>query len=106
MLRADEDGRLVLQSRISTGRENRTPSGSFCVQGKERIRYSKRSDNAPMPYAVHVSGHYFIHGFSSVPNRPASHGCIRVHLTNGNPAKMFYAWVEVGTPVEITGRWR
>ena len=106
MLRAYANDRLVLESRVSTGRGNSTPNGSYHVKGKQRMHYSKRYDNAPMPYSVQVSGHYFIHGFSHVPNRPASHGCIRLPLTGGNPAKLFYEWVELGTPVEITGRWR
>lgn len=105
VLRAYEGDRLVLQSRVSTGKGNSTPSGSYHVEGKQRMHYSRRYDNAPMPYSVQVSGHYFIHGFSYVPDRPVSHGCIRVPLTNGNSAKAFYDWVELGTPVEIMGRW-
>lgn len=106
VLRAYESERLVLHSRVSTGRGNSTPNGSYRVQGKQRMHYSRLYDNAPMPYSVQLRGHYFIHGFSYVPNRPASHGCIRLPLTGGNPAKQFYEWVEIGTPVEITGRWR
>jgi lipoprotein-anchoring transpeptidase ErfK/SrfK len=106
VLRAYEGDRLILESRVSTGRGNSTPNGSYRVQEKQRMHYSRLYDNAPMPYSVQVSGHYFIHGFSSVPNRPASHGCIRLPLTGENPARVFYEWVEVGTPVEIMGRWR
>ncbi len=106
VLRAYEGDRLVLQSRVSTGRGNGTPNGSYRVQGKQRMHYSKLYMNAPMPYSVQFFGHYFIHGFSSVPNRPASHGCVRLPLTDGNPARRFYEWVEEGTPIEITGRWR
>ena len=51
---------------------------------------------------VQINGNVFIHGFSSVPNYPASHGCIRMPLTNGNPAKFFYEWVQSGTPVSVT----
>jgi len=105
VLRAYEGDRLILQSRVSTGKGNSTPNGSFHVEGKERMHYSKLFKNASMPFSVQVSGHYFIHGFGSVPNRPASHGCIRLPLTNGNPAKVFFEWVEIGTPVEIMGHW-
>ncbi len=59
-----------------------------------------------MPYSVQISGNYVIHGFNSVPNRSASHGCIRLPLTVANPARMFYEWVSPGTPVTIMGRWR
>jgi lipoprotein-anchoring transpeptidase ErfK/SrfK len=106
ILRAYEGDQLVMESRVSTGRRNSTPNGSYHVQGKQRMHYSRRYDNAPMPYSVQYSGHYFIHGFSSVPRYPASHGCIRLPMTNGNPARAFYEWVEIGTPIEITGRWR
>ena len=59
-----------------------------------------------MPYSVQISGNYVIHGFNSVPNRSASHGCIRLPLTVASPARMFYEWVSPGTPVTIMGRWR
>jgi lipoprotein-anchoring transpeptidase ErfK/SrfK len=106
MLRAYEDDRLVFETRISTGRWDRsTPNGQFAAGWKHRMHYSKLYHNAPMPYSVQVSGNVFIHGFSSVPRRPASHGCIRLPLSGGNPAKRFYEWVETGTPIEIRGRW-
>lgn len=31
----------------------------------------------------------------------ASHGCIRVPLNEGNPAKFFYEWVDTGTPESV-----
>src|SRR5437870_4620358 len=65
-----------------------------------------RGADAPMPLSVQISGNYFIHGFSSVPRRPMSHGCIRLPLENGNPAKQFFDWVEPGTPIEIIGEWK
>lgn len=105
-LRAYEGDRLVFQSRVSTGRWDRsTPSGSFRAGGKYRMHYSRLYQNAPMPFSVQVNGNVFIHGFSYVPARPASHGCIRLPLGDGNPAKRFYEWVEEGTPVEIFGKW-
>jgi lipoprotein-anchoring transpeptidase ErfK/SrfK len=103
---AYEGERVVLRTRVSTGRMGRrTPSGNFTVGVKERMHYSRLYDNAPMPFSVQISGNYFIHGFKYVPDRPASHGCIRVPLDGGNPAKQFYDWVEPGTPVEVTGDW-
>lgn len=103
---AYEGEREVLRTRVSTGRMgHRTPSGSFKAGVKYRIHYSRRYDNAPMPWSVQVNGHYFIHGFTSVPERPASHGCIRVPLTGDNPAKRFFDWVEPGTPIDIIGEW-
>ncbi len=106
VLRAYEGDRLVLESRISAGKWDRsTPNGQFRAGPKHRMHYSKLYHNAPMPYSVEVVGNIFIHGFSSVPRRPASHGCIRLPLDGDNPAKRFYEWVERGTPIAISGRW-
>lgn len=106
-LRAWQGDRLVLESRVSTGRGGRiTPRGLFHAGPfKARMHRSRLYDNAPMPWSVQVTGNIFIHGFSSVPTYPASHGCIRVPLGEGNPAKWFYRWVDIGTPIEITGHW-
>jgi lipoprotein-anchoring transpeptidase ErfK/SrfK len=103
VLRAYEGNRLVLQSHISTGRHNGTPNGHYEVEGKQRMHRSKLFDNAPMPYSVQFSGNFFIHGFSSVPDRPASHGCVRLPVSE---ARVFYDWVQLGTPVVIMGRWQ
>jgi len=106
MLRAYEGGKVVFESRVSTGKMGRrTPSGNFVAGDKLRMHYSRLYNNAPMPWSVQVNGNYFIHGFTSVPDRPASHGCIRLPLDGDNPAKRFFDWVETGTPIEITGEW-
>ena len=103
---AYEGERVALRTHVSTGREgHRTPSGSFAASDKEVMHYSRLYDDAPMPFSVQVHGNYFIHGFGSVPNHPASHGCIRMPMGGDNPAKRFFEWVEAGTPVEITGDW-
>jgi hypothetical protein len=102
-LRAWQGGRLVLETRISSGKKRgSTPTGNFRAGPfRSRMHYSSRYHNAPMPWSVQVYGHVFVHGFTSVPNYPASHGCIRVPLTEGNPAKFFYEWVHTGTPVRV-----
>lgn len=102
-LRAWQGGRLVLESRISSGRRGSTPAGDFTAGPyKARMHYSKRYHNAPMPWSVQIRGHVFIHGFTSVPRYPASHGCIRLPLKEGNPARFFYEWIDTGTPVKVT----
>jgi len=95
--------RLVLQTRISSGRNNRTPAGEFRA-GPYRAKMHRSSlyDDAKMPWSVQINGNIFVHGFSSVPNYPASHGCIRMPLNEGNPARFFYEWVLNGTPVQVT----
>jgi lipoprotein-anchoring transpeptidase ErfK/SrfK len=104
-LSAWQGQRLVLQTKISSGRDGRTPTGEFRAGPyKSRKHYSSLYDNAPMPWSVQVHGNVFVHGFTSVPDYPASHGCIRVPLTGKNPAKFFYEWVNVGTPIAIVKR--
>ena len=106
-LRAYQGARLVLDSSISTGREGKkTPAGEFKAGPiKSRMHRSRLYHNAPMPWSVQVHENIFIHGFRKVPRRPSSHGCIRLPLTGANPAKWFYNWIDLGTPVSIKGHW-
>lgn len=105
-LRAYEGDRLVLESRVSTGRNHRTPNGTFRIGYKSRVHYSTLYDDAPMPYSVQINGNIFIHGFLSVPGYPASHGCIRMPVRGDNPARKFFYWADPGTRVIVTGRWK
>jgi peptidoglycan hydrolase-like protein with peptidoglycan-binding domain len=41
---------------------------------------------------------YAIHGYAEVPTYAASHGCLRVPVPD---APAIYAWVRVGTPVDV-----
>ena len=41
---------------------------------------------------------YAIHGYAEVPTFAASHGCLRVPIPN---AASIFAWVQVGTPVDV-----
>lgn len=104
-LRAWQGSRLVLQTHISSGRNGRTPAGIFQA-GPFRARMHRSSlyHNAPMPWSVQIYGNVFIHGFTEVPDYPASHGCIRVPLDGGNPARFFYEWVDDGAPVVVTAK--
>ena len=98
-----QGSQLFLESKNSSGRYGNTPTGSFTAGPyKAPMHYSSRYHNAPMPWSVQVTGHIFIHGFSSVPDYPASHGCIRMPLSGPNPARLFYQWIDVGTPIHIT----
>ena len=77
-LRAWDGPRLVLKTNISSGRGRSTPTARFRAGYKDADHYSSLYHNAPMAWSVQVSGNIFIHGFTSVPNYPASHGCIRM----------------------------
>jgi hypothetical protein len=103
VLRAYAGDKLVLESPVSTGKEGHaTPNGAFAAGEKSRMHHSGLYNNAPMPYSVDIGGGNFIHGFTSVPAHPASHGCIRLPMEQ---AKQFFDWVQPGTPVIVTGKW-
>lgn len=75
---------------VSTARRGyHTPTGIFRPYSLQKMHYSKKYDNAPMPNSIFFSGGYAIHATPHVGNlgRPASHGCIRIHPTNA--AKLF-----------------
>ena len=105
LLFAKQGDRVVMKSKVSTGKfAGSTPNGTFKALSKQRVNYSSLYDNAPMPYSVQVVGTIFIHGYKSVPDVPASHGCIRLPLPDA--AEFFFDWVELGTPIKISGRWK
>lgn len=101
-LRAYQGGELVLVTHVSTGKYlGSTPLGTFRVGStKDAYHSSSKYGDAPMPWAVHVTRNVFVHGSESVPNTPASHGCVRVPM---DAAEWFYKWVEPGTVVTIRG---
>jgi lipoprotein-anchoring transpeptidase ErfK/SrfK len=80
-MRVYVDGGLAHAWPVSTARRGyRTPAGHYRVQRMERMWYSRKYDNTPMPYALFFRGGYAIHGTYSVRQlgRPASHGCVRL----------------------------
>lgn len=83
---------------ISSARPGyRSPTGSYTVYRRERLSWSAPY-RAWMPYALYFSGGYAVHGYSSVPAYPASHGCIRLPLAE---APFVYAITPLHTPVVI-----
>lgn len=102
-LRAWQGEELVMVTPISSGKPgHRTPTGRFKAgPEKSRMRYSRLYNNSPMPWSVQINGDIFIHGYRSVPRRPASHGCIRMPLWGRNAAQWFWHWVDLGTPVSV-----
>jgi peptidoglycan hydrolase-like protein with peptidoglycan-binding domain len=49
-----------------------------------------------MVYSSYFIGGYAIHGYVSVPNYAASHGCLRVPIPN---AVSIYNWIDIGDPI-------
>lgn len=85
LMRVYVEGDLVYVWPVSTGRMGyRTPAGRYSPTMLRRMHYSRKYDNAPMPYSVFFRGGYAIHGTYEVSRlgRPASHGCIRLQIAN------------------------
>ena len=76
------DGSVRYIWNISTGRDAySTPNGTFAPERLERIWFSRRYYNSPMPYAIFFHNGYAIHGSYAIDRLggPASHGCVRLH---------------------------
>jgi lipoprotein-anchoring transpeptidase ErfK/SrfK len=73
-----------------------TPRGDFSIERK--IPGWRTSRLGRLWYPSYFTGGYALHGSPSVPNYPASHGCIRMpmYLT-----KKFYYRNPIGTPVFV-----
>lgn len=70
---------------VSTGRKGyTTPSGQYQPYRLAKLHYSRKYDNAPMPYSIFFHGGYAIHATGEVERlgNPASHGCVRLELRN------------------------
>jgi peptidoglycan hydrolase-like protein with peptidoglycan-binding domain len=51
-----------------------------------------------MVHSNYFIGGYAIHGYASVPNYPASHGCLRVPIPN---ALQIFNWIDLGDPIYV-----
>jgi hypothetical protein len=88
------DGGPVQVWPVSTGRSGYdTPSGNFNAIRLERVYYSKKYDDAPMPNSVFFHGGYAIHGTLEERRlgNAVSHGCVRLSREH---AALLYAEVQ------------
>ena len=79
------DGAPAYHWTVSTGKPGYdTPGGSYRAIRLERVYYSKKFDDAPMPNSVFFYGGYAIHGTYEEARlgRPVSHGCVRLARAN------------------------
>jgi lipoprotein-anchoring transpeptidase ErfK/SrfK len=93
--------KLVGISTISSGKKGKeTPLGFWKVFLKKKLGYSRKYDNAPMPY-MQMYDHAGI-AFHAGPNPgyPASHGCVRLPKEF---AQKLFGLTKVGTEVVIEG---
>ena len=83
---------------ISTGGPaTPTPTGTFRVFRKERESWSFPY-RVWLPWASYFSGGVALHGYGDVPAYPASHGCVRIPLSE---APSVYAFARLGVAVRV-----
>lgn len=89
---------------VSTARRGFvTPRGTYGVQSLQRLHFSRKYHNSPMPYSIFFRGGYAIHGTYSTASlgRAASHGCIR--LSPQHAATLFNMVRAEGARITIGG---
>ncbi|TRL43456.1 L,D-transpeptidase family protein [Rhizobium straminoryzae] len=96
-----EDGAVVATSRVSTGKAgHETPTGIFSVLQKARHHKSNIYSDAPMPWMQRLTwSGIALHESSSVPDYPASHGCVRLPAAF---ARTLYGMTGLGMHVVIS----
>ena len=73
------NGILIGRSTVSTGSKGHaTPGGVFSILEKKQQHYSKKYDNAPMPYMQRLTWSGIAMHSGNLPGYPASHGCVRL----------------------------
>ncbi len=102
---AMENGNIAFEGKISSGKIGReTPNGEFRIIQKKRSHRSnlwpKPNGGAKMPYMMRLTNSGIAMHLGYVPDKPASHGCIRL---KSRFAQKLYKWAPVGTPVYVEG---
>ena len=92
---------LVGVATISSGKKGReTPLGFWAVMNKQVKGYSRKYDNAPMPFMQMYDSKGIAFHAGPNPGYPASHGCVRLPLKF---AERLYGLTQMGTKVVIEG---
>ena len=92
---------LVGMSTISSGKKGKeTPLGFWKVFRKQVKGFSRKYDNAPMPFMQMYDEKGIAFHAGALPGYPASHGCVRLPL---GFAKKLYGLTKLGTEVIIEG---
>ena len=96
--RADK---LTGVSTISSGKKGKeTQLGFWAVRHKKVKGFSRKYDNAPMPYMQMYDEKGLAFHAGKLPGYPASHGCVRLPLKF---AQQLYGMTKIGTKVIIEG---
>lgn len=92
---------LIGVATISSGKKGRaTPLGFWSVMLKKKLGYSRKYDNAPMPYMQMYDPAGIAFHAGPNPGYPASHGCVRLPLKF---AEKLFPLTQIGTKVVIEG---
>ena len=92
---------LVGIATISSGKKgDETPLGFWKVFRKQVKGYSRKYDNAPMPYMQMYDEKGIAFHAGQNPGYPASHGCVRLPLKF---AERLYGMTKIGTEVIVEG---
>jgi hypothetical protein len=93
---------LVLADKGKPFRTYHTSSGTPAtptVFGTYRFYLQTPGTNSKgMVHSSYFIRGYAIHGYASVPNYPASHGCLRVPVPN---ASSIFNWIDIGDPIYL-----
>jgi lipoprotein-anchoring transpeptidase ErfK/SrfK len=93
--------KLIGVATISSGKKGReTPLGFWSVMLKKKLGYSRKYDNAPMPFMQMYDPKGIAFHAGPNPGYPASHGCVRLPLKF---AERLFGMTQVGTKVIIEG---
>lgn len=92
---------LIGVTNVSTGKKGHpTPLGFWTVNFKREKYFSRKYDNAPMPYMLNIDDKGIAFHGGKTPGHPASHGCIRLPMAF---AKQLFGLAKVGNKVVIEG---
>ena len=93
--------KLVGVSTISSGKKgDETPLGFWAVKIKKKKGFSRKYDNAPMPFMQMYDEKGIAFHAGANPGYPASHGCVRLPLKF---AERLFGMTKIGTEVIIEG---
>ena len=93
--------RLVGVSTMSSGKKGKeTPLGFWAVMLKKKRGFSRKYDNAPMPFMQMYDDKGIAFHAGPNPGYPASHGCVRLPLKF---AERLFGMTRMGTKVIIEG---
>ena len=92
---------LVGVATISSGKKgDETPLGFWAVMSKKVKGFSRKYDNAPMPYMQMYDPKGIAFHAGQNPGYPASHGCVRLPLKF---AEKLFGMTKIGTKVIVEG---